>query len=843
MLVSESIFKFWKVHAPNNLDLYKRVAAHLPYLETQINVHAAGGEPAAAGGYTNGTLSWYNVRAVEDKHIAYPLDPYIDCFGFTGWDSRGFSRWVGFDLDHVAYHEGTGISADELQKAKQAACGLDYVEVRNSTRTGTHLYVHLDEVPTADRSEHIALARHVLSVMTRDSGYPFSASVDACGVVLWVYHRHASPDGYKLINAASRSFTDVDGWRDHIEVASGRRAKVRLPGDETIDNLLASYPRIRLDDTHKTIIDKLVDFGFPAAWSADHHCLQTHTVGLKRVHEALSLMGIFETNSPGTDSKPNCFCYPKRDGGFTVIRFHRGTKEHPVWQHDDWTRIDYNADANLAVIARAAGAAEIAKGGYQFPTLAAAVEALKIDVPQNDFADRTAIVASQPVPGTESDRLVIHVPKKKGDTAPGWNDIDKPKYWTYVAGTTTKPDHHEADAIIRCATRSAAHAVEWYVRTEQDDWQTAKREDVKSCLAHHGFSTTEANRIMGWCTVNPWRRASIPFGELEPGDRQWNIDGPQLAYEPASTEGPYPHWKLIFNHCGQEFDEAVAKDPWCQRNGIRTGADLLELMYAVKVQRPAQHLAGLALYGDQNSGKSMYPEAFSYLITKGYEKADRALTQNHNAELIGCLVAHIEEVDVRGNHTARSRIKDYITGDHVAIRDMRKTAEMHQNYTWWIQTTNHLSYIPIDDGDTRFLVATVPKPKKIIAKYKLQEALRDEAPNLIRALLRRELPDPDHDDSRLFVPCLETKTKVDAIQACRDEKQTNLVQEIITVAERSPIIECTAGELARRVNTHSMTIARGWDSWLKAALVYAGAKVTDGINPKKNQAVYTIEMT
>jgi len=83
----------------------------------------------------------------------------------TGWDwQKRCSRFVAFDFDSLVSHaKGIGLSDDALEKIKEAASSLPYVEVRRSTGgSGLHLYVYLDGIPTQNHTEHAALARCIL---------------------------------------------------------------------------------------------------------------------------------------------------------------------------------------------------------------------------------------------------------------------------------------------------------------------------------------------------------------------------------------------------------------------------------------------------------------------------------------------------------------------------------------------------------------------------------------------------------------------------------------------------------------------------------------------------------
>src|SRR5207253_13694 len=99
--------------------------------------------------------------------------------------------WVGFDFDAITGHS-KGISNQELDRVRAAACGLPWVEVRKSTGgAGLHLYVHLNE-PTKNHTEHADLAKVVLAQMSAQTGFDFGSQIDVCGGNLWIWHRKAT---------------------------------------------------------------------------------------------------------------------------------------------------------------------------------------------------------------------------------------------------------------------------------------------------------------------------------------------------------------------------------------------------------------------------------------------------------------------------------------------------------------------------------------------------------------------------------------------------------------------------------------------------------------------------
>ena len=216
--VSESIGKFLRARAADaNRDLIDRWT---PAMETQINVSASNGDPVEGkrNTWTDGHMTWHHIRMPKnadsaptwsDYPIGYPLDLYAEGIGSTGWDWQTRSScWVAFDFDSITSHaKGVGILDSELEKVKEAASALPYVEVRRSTGGGgIHLYVYLDGIPTANHTEHAALARAVLGMMSSVTGFDFASQIDCCGGNMWLWHRKMSAKnrGLEVIKKAEK---------------------------------------------------------------------------------------------------------------------------------------------------------------------------------------------------------------------------------------------------------------------------------------------------------------------------------------------------------------------------------------------------------------------------------------------------------------------------------------------------------------------------------------------------------------------------------------------------------------------------------------------------------------
>jgi hypothetical protein len=205
--VTHAVANFLKARAtPANADLVEKALS--PGLEFQANMIPGIPVVGRRSTWTDGIITYWSIRCPKhsssdptwhDYEMTWPLDPYIEGIGFTGWQWTGRkSKFCGFDFDSIVGHEN-GISSEELEKVKEAACSLPYIQVRRSTGgSGLHLYCFLDDIPTRNHAEHARLARCVLDKMSKDTGYDFAPKLDTCGGVMWVWHRKMTADNHGL---------------------------------------------------------------------------------------------------------------------------------------------------------------------------------------------------------------------------------------------------------------------------------------------------------------------------------------------------------------------------------------------------------------------------------------------------------------------------------------------------------------------------------------------------------------------------------------------------------------------------------------------------------------------
>ncbi|MGE0536261.1 MAG: DUF5906 domain-containing protein [Pirellulales bacterium] len=785
-LVTDAVLAFLRSVPHNAPELIERWT---PFMETQVNVAAGDGEPVEGmrNTWTNGLYNWFNIRIPKnansepeyrDFNIPFPLEEHAEGIGSTGWDwSARKSRWVGYDFDSLTAHAaGVGISDEELDRVREAARALPYVEVRKSTGgNGLHLYVYFDEagVPTANHTEHAALARAVLGLMASETGFDFASQIDACGGNMWIWHRKMSNanQGLKLLKAAERPLTIADlpsNWRDHIEVVTRRRAKVRVQGltddqQDPFESLASARRIIPLDEKHKEIINALEKSGYSCFWVPDHHLLQTHTKAFEWLttdRGDLGIKGFFQTISEGRDKgTPNCFAFPLENGGWKVYRFSPGIAEAPTWSQNNegWTTCYFNRRPDLLTASRAFGGNELPdEKGFTFDLASDAMRALeylgeRISIPKSFHARPMTIRANK------DGRLVVETKRESEDQKPsGFALSPKKDRWTRVcqakAETKTTEDR---DDIVRVLVTPEGASAGVYVRSVDGTWDCHPRDLVKMAIGSHGFGERRIKDIIGAATLNRWTRVSIPFAPEFLPDRQWNHNAAQLLVAPATDEGEHAHWDRILAHIGQSLDSTI---PTVAAAGsIRTGADYLRAWLACLIRAPLEPLPYLFLVGPENSGKSILHEACSLLFTR-IVKADRALTSasDFNGELDGAILCVVEERDLSKTPGAANKIKDAVTSRTLAIRKMRTDVYQVPNTTHWIQCANYDHEVAIKSGDTRITVLVVPRLTSEIPKLDLLKGLADEAPFFLRTLLQLDLPKRI---SRLRLPVVETAAK------------------------------------------------------------------------------------
>lgn len=716
----------------------------------------------------------------EDKEINFDLEKHAEGIGMTGWDWKNrLSRWVAFDFDAITGHSDKHtkkLSESELKELKDNISNIEWATIRHSTSgNGLHIYVFLDPpISTATHTEHAALARSILGLLSAKTGANLEAKIDACGQNMWVWHRKMKDtNGLQIIKVGTPLKEVPANWREHVNVISGKRRKVNpefvkeYKLDSVFEELSGQRTRIPLDEQHRKLLEYIEKGEFTSWFDADNNMLVTHTKALKDAHEALGFKGIFETVSGGNDSTQNCFCYPLRNGAWVVRRYTPGVAEASTWDQDrsGFTRCFYNRDPDLRTVAMHFGGVEHPQGGYHFPDSNNIEQVLK---QLGSSAKMPEYVKNRPCKAkyNKDDKLVIefeHDQYDKPDDLTGWI-LEKGK-WKRVFNVKDTDNQNEIeignyDDIIRHIVDSESNDMGWVIKSD-NLWRTEPMQHTSIFLQALGLETAEVKQVLGSSVVRPWMIVNKPFDSEYPGDRLWNRKAPQFTVPPSTEMDSlhYPSWLAVLNHCGQALDPYVKNHEWCRNNSILTGADYLKCWIASIFQNPTEPLPYLFFYSEeQNTGKSIFHEALSLLITRGVVRADQALSDsNFNGELENAVVCVIEETDVGSkNKNAYNKIKDWVTSRVLPINKKYETPYTVINCTHWIHCSNDSKSVPIFPGDTRIVMIHVPVLKEIIPKRDLIKRLQKEAPDFLAAVLNLEVPECN---DRLGLPILLTADK------------------------------------------------------------------------------------
>lgn len=780
-------------------------------MECQVNVAQDNGERVENifkgktwHGWTDGITTWksfripfkaYSEPEYTDSHLTFDITTHAEGIGMTGWNwKQRKSFWVAYDFDAMIGHSDKHtkkLSIEELDSIKESLSKIPWVTLRKSTSgKGLHVYVFITPTETKNHNEHSALARAILGLMCAITGHDFVTKVDVCGGNMWVWHRKMKgTDGLEIIKQGEVLKEIPHNWESHLNVIIKKQIKPKgLP--DNFNDLAAQNIRIPLDDEHKRLIDFMSKSESQWWWDSDFHMLVAHTKVLKNAHTQLKMRGIFETISEGTDlSTPNAFLFPLHRGSWAVRRYSMGTAEHTSWEQDSggWTKTFLNRDPDLSTIAKASGGIEDEKGFYHFETQEKITEALlklgvTLDIPIT--SSNRPLKLSQHKDG----RIIVSFPRFMDNekTPPGWLEEQKKKQFTRILDAKlTAPkeiDIYNLDDQVRHLVNSSKDDCGWMIKIE-NTWNTEPLTHIKMALLNMGLSPGEINANCGSCVMRPWELVHLPFEPEYPGNRQWNLNSAQLKYAPRfdTDEFECPTWDMILLHCGKNLDPYVSNHVWCKENGILTGADYLKCWLASLYKNPTEPLPYLFFYGPQNSGKSIFHEAQELLLTKGYVRAEQALTNQSgfNGELDGAILCVIEEIDLSKNNAAYNRIKDWVTARSLSIRRLYTQTVMLTNTTHWIQVANDHSFCPIFPGDTRITMINVNSLENEIPKRELIDRLRNEAPDFISSIIHTELPKPY---SRLGIPVIITDEKR-TVQHANQSTLTEFLEQHTKYAE------------------------------------------------------------
>jgi len=765
---------------------------YTPEMEVQVNVSSRGGIQTkkevmgkSVKCFEHGSETWNSFRipwnadgnpCYKDSELSWSLSEHVEAIGLTGWNwVNKESIYVGFDIDAISGYEisghKSGLSKNELSEIELKLNAIPWTSIYRSTGGyGIHLYVHFkNPIPTATHSEHAALARSILPILTMKTGLNFQAKTDCVGSVLWVWHEKIeSTKGLRLIKEANYPFDEIpNNWRENLPVIQGRAHKTN-PSIKGLGEVFAGVRKTKLDKRHQILLKFLDEKGnYSAWWDNDWGMLICHTLDLQKAFEELDIKGVYKTISSGS-SDQNCFCYPLMDGGWVIRRYGKNINEHPSWTTDNngWTKCYYNIIPSFKQSCLYYNGVEGLQNWFVFNCIKDANDVLTSLNIINALKD----IPEQEVRIKNTDYSIL-VKVRKGQFP----------YLGFAAegGWQIKIIHHNKDEMsgqdeslpdqFARATIDEHQFVNWFAKIG-NTWIIYSEQQIKNILGtiFIGKKSSEVTKDVGRSLLNPWKMVTKPFKPEYPGNREWNRFSPQFAFAPV--QGEYPNWRLVFNHIGKNINQEVAENKWCKNNSIQDGADYLFTWVASMFQKPSRSLPYLALVSDQqNTGKSTFHQGLREFFKGGigYIRANNSLTEggNFNGELRGAILAICEEIDLR-NKTAYNKIKDWVTGQTILITTKFKTSEEIKNNLHFIHCMNNASFCPVFPGDTRITMITVSPLTEVtlkgdmvnteIPEEKLHTSLIEEAPALLYDLLKYELPEPE---GRLGVPVLSSEKK------------------------------------------------------------------------------------
>ena len=794
--------------------------------------------------YSDGLTEWWPLRArknsdtepwFKDYPMKWPVEEYVTDVGISGWDwVHRVSRLVGYDLDKLFEVIGDdghakGLTAERIIAIDAILAPIPYVMNRRSTRgAGRHIWIPLDDILCENHTVHAALARAVMLKLARDTGIDFPEVVDCYGSIIFIASNRATREnrGYECLQKATAKLTedDLPGWRNHVSVNKKRlKAKRARSADETesttepkarteddmFEELAASCPTFERDAEHKRIMLEVTERGWPADWNEDHGYYETHTYGAAEVHKSLGLLGIFKTNSLGTDkTRANAMFFPRPNGGFYCLRF-QDAAEDASWKMTSSGRSYclYNVTPDLRSACIAAGAVE-GSAGFTFPTVEQAQEAANaLDYKLPELSDRPVNFK------IKGNSVVVDATRKDGETPAGWSMTSRTL--SKVLGTMPIKDCEQStndyDDLVRhivCDDDGINRDGGYMINATGGTWNITTPSGAKDVLMSTGLSSPASSAARGIINLNPWHEVNEPFQPTFLPNRQWNMRGAQLRFEAAVEPGPTGHWDKIFDHCGEGLDDAVQECKWCLDYGVKSGGDYLRLWLASLLRNPKQKLPYLFFVSEgangQSTGKSTFHRGIDLLFRRGSVEAKLALNENYNARLAGCVFGYLEDVSLDAK--SYSRVKQWLDAPRITIRKMRRDAYSIPNYSHFVQSGNHTTDCYIEVGDTRIQpieVFPILPADWLDWSRELEPTLVREAPAFLEKLNRDQMP-PPFTASRFYLPVFETPTKrtmLEAVTKAEGKGKKTLFDVLHAFALRCPAWEGTTTDLIKELGS------------------------------------------
>lgn len=798
-LISEVVKNFLILHTlPDLAKLYNS------NMEVQIIVKQLHGEKIEKGftgkinsSYTDNLQKWFPIRIPRnadsepennDREMTYDLEQFCLGIGMTGWDYiNRESCWTCYDFDSIIGHSerhANKLTPSELYELEQTVSSIPWITIRRSTSgTGLHLYIFIKRIKTKNHTEHSALSRCILGMMSGLVNFDFYSKIDTYGGNFWVYHdKMKGTNGLQLIKKGTILEDIPENWKDHIPVISGKRKKsipsFIINSDQFLE-LTGQRARIPLDEDHKRLINYLNEIGAYCSYDSDHHILITHTYALKQAHINLKLKGVFETLATGSEhGDHNAWAAFLPKGVFAIRRYSKGIQEANTWiqDKDGWTFSYLNKNPDFKIAARICEGLEHPTGGYVF-SKAEQAQKCAVMLGINLNIPKWALNKKAKLKENREKRLIVELDYDAQSDhlvggLKGW--LQEGKSWKHIFDNPSNElDEIESsnfDDVLRHLITPNNDDAGWAIKVGSL-WQNEPINHINKAVKNLGFSAQETEKILGSCILKPWRLVNYPFQPETPGNREWNRNAAQLKHIPSTNKDNlnYETWNKLLNHLGEGLTEALSNNQWAKDNGIIIGGDYLKCWIASLLQHPEEPLPYLFLYSEKgNTGKSTLKEALSLLIINGVKDADKALTSQggFNAELENAVLGTIEETDLRQNKYSYNMIKNWVTNSHITIHRKGETPYQIINNIHFIQTANDIRFLPIFGDDSRITVIKVPDLKEIIPSREFLRLLDKEAPDFTCEMLNLEIP---YSNDRLYVPVITTEEKVTAQSLNKNE--------------------------------------------------------------------------
>lgn len=750
--------------------------------------------------FTDGVNTWKSFRIpwnanstpeFTDTEQVWPLSKYAAGIGCTGWNWRlKRSEWFGFDFDSMVDHKA-GLSQSDMEDVLERAKSIPWVSIIKSTRgMGYHFIVQVyPYITTENHTEHAVYARLILNYMSALTRFNFATKVDCLGGILWLWHekadnvinsklstgKYSTVDNlyeqemnlpYKILKKGV-NLTKVPGsFDDNLKIVKGKSARPR-DSNTNFNQLTSTNKHESLTKEHLELFKWLDQEGKLWWWDSDNNMVVCHTYDLKKAHTECNFKGIYETCSTGKESgnDQNCFGFPLAHGAWVFRRHGPGVKEHRYWEVDGsgWTKCYYNKKPSFFTVMRYYGGVKGVKD-YEFSNIVDAEQCLASLGQVCSFPDKFKgrRVWIEPNKGKYIFVRVERIAKEDKDLVsfPGWRQENKCwlKPLLYV---NEEQEIETPDELVRQVVLERAHDG-WYIRTERGHWNKQPKSHVEVALKAEGKTKGEIELTLGKCIKKPWLIVYEPFQPEYLGDRRWNKDVPQLAFEPVKHHSGTPTWDAIIQHIGNDLTQDVKRNKWCVENNVVSGADYIRLWISGLLQYPKRPLPYLFLYSrEEETGKSTLHEAISRLFKNriGYVRADNALTNTSgfNGEISKSVLAVLEEVNLSESKAARERLKDMVTSERITIHKKGKQPYMSDNTTHWIHCANDERFIPMRGKDTRVTMIHVSKITKQIPRETLHKLIEEEAPGFLHDILNIEIPE---NDGRLVIPVIDSIAKI-----------------------------------------------------------------------------------